>query len=203
MENLKYYNVFSSTPQEARKEIQAGRLKGMTDINPMWRIKKLTEVFGMCGIGWKYVITSKRLENGCKGQISAFVDIDLFVKVDGIWSEAIQGTGGASFVTEESKGLYQSDECFKMALTDAISISCKALGMSSDIYFAKDRTKYTASAPEAPKAEAMTKEKAEAILNTATTLDMLAKLYFSLPKEMQKETLNIKDKLKEKFTPKN
>jgi hypothetical protein len=142
MENLEIYNKLSITPIEARKEIQAGRLKGMTDINPMWRIKALTETFGICGIGWKYVITSKKLENGCKGQISAFVDIDLFIKVDGVWSDAIQGTGGASFVTEESKGLYQSDECYKMALTDAIGISCKALGMSADIYFSKDRTKY-------------------------------------------------------------
>ena len=142
IDNMRIYNLLSTTPQEARKEIAAGRLKGMTDINPMWRIKKLTETFGICGIGWKYVITSKRLENGCKGQISAFVDIDLFVKVDGVWSDAIQGTGGSSFVADEKSGLYQSDECFKMALTDAISVSCKALGMSSDIYFGKDRTKY-------------------------------------------------------------
>ena len=152
MENLKYYNLFSTTPHEARKDIQAGRLKGMTDINPMWRIKKLTEVFGMCGIGWKYIVTSKRLENGCKGQISAFVDIDLFINVDGKWSDAIPGTGGASFVTDEKNGLYQSDECFKMAFTDALGISCKALGMSSDIYFSKDRTKYS-NVEEAPKAE--------------------------------------------------
>ena len=142
MENLLIYAKLAQTPQEARKEIGAGRLKGMTDINPMWRIKMLTENFGVCGFGWKYVITSKRLENGCKGQISAFVDVDLFIKINDVWSDAIQGTGGASFVTEESKGLYQSDECFKMALTDALGIACKALGMSADIYFAKDRTKY-------------------------------------------------------------
>lgn len=149
MNNLEIYNKLSVTPTEARKEIGAGRLKGMTDINPMWRIKMLTETFGMCGIGWKYVITSKRLEKGCKEQISAFVDIDLFVKVNGEWSDAIQGTGGASFVTEESRGLYQSDECFKMALTDAISIACKALGMSADIYYSKDKTKYDQPTNEA------------------------------------------------------
>jgi hypothetical protein len=142
MENLKYYLELKSVPQEALKEIQAGRLKGMSDINPMWRIKKLTEVFGMCGIGWKYIITEKRLEKGCNDQISAFVCIDLFVKVNGEWSDAIQGLGGASFVANEKNGLYQSDECFKMALTDAIGISCKALGMAADVYFAKDRTKY-------------------------------------------------------------
>lgn len=157
MENLKYYNILCKTPQDARKEIQAGRLKGMTDINPMWRIKALTETFGICGIGWKYVITSKRLEHGCKGQISAFVDIDLFIKVNNEWSEAIPGTGGASFITDEKNGLYQSDECFKMALTDAIGISCKALGMSADIYFAKDRTKYeNTSDPEEKKAPQVT-----------------------------------------------
>lgn len=59
IDNLKIYNLLATTPNEARKEIGAGRLKGMTDINPMWRIKKLTETFGMCGVGWKYVITSK------------------------------------------------------------------------------------------------------------------------------------------------
>lgn len=158
MENLTIYKKLSVTPQEARKEISAGRLKGMTDINPMWRIKMLTETFGVCGIGWKYVITDKRLEQGCNGQISAFVDVDLFIKVDGKWSDAIQGTGGSSFVTQESKGLYQSDECFKMALTDAISICCKALGMSADIYFAKDRTKYdtpTQQVKEQPQVAAM------------------------------------------------
>lgn len=150
MENLSIYNKLSITPPEARKEIAAGRLKGFTDINPMWRIKCLTENFGACGFGWKYVITSKRLEQGCKGQVSAFVDIDLFVKINDVWSEAIQGTGGSSFITEEKNGLYQSDECYKMALTDAISVACKALGMSADIYYQKDRSKYTEDPENTP-----------------------------------------------------
>lgn len=160
MENLSIYNKLSITPPEARKEIAAGRLKGFTDINPMWRIKCLTENFGACGFGWKYVITSKRLEQGCKGQVSAFVDIDLFVKINDVWSEAIQGTGGSSFITEEKNGLYQSDECYKMALTDAISVACKALGMSADIYYQKDRSKYTVPEnpqPAPPKAPTPTK----------------------------------------------
>lgn len=150
--NLEIYNKVSITPFEARKEIQAGRLKGMTDINPMWRIKKLTEEFGACGFGWKYVITNKRLERGCNDQISCFVDVDLFIKVNDVWSEAIQGTGGSSFVAAERNGLYQNDECFKMALTDALGIACKALGFSSDIYFTKDRTKHDVQGnePQAP-----------------------------------------------------
>ena len=143
MENLGIYESVRQVPQSAQREIQAGRLKGKTDINPMWRIKALTEQFGPCGIGWKYTITDKRLENGANNEVSAFVDIDLYIKVDGEWSDAIPGTGGSAFVASERNGLYTSDECFKMALTDAISVACKALGFGADVYWAKDATKYT------------------------------------------------------------
>ena len=51
-DNLKIYNAVRAVPKEALKPIQAGRLKGMSDINPMWRIKALTEQFGVCGFGW-------------------------------------------------------------------------------------------------------------------------------------------------------
>ena len=139
---LKIYNAVRQVPENAKKPIKGGRLSGMTDINPMWRIKTLTEQFGVCGIGWKYVITDKRLEQGANGEIAAFVDIDLYVKVDGEWSEAIPGTGGSSFVAKERNGMYTSDECFKMALTDALSVACKALGFAADVYWEKDRTKY-------------------------------------------------------------
>ena len=62
MENMDIYNKLRAVPQEAIKPIAAGRLKGMSDINPMWRIKALTETFGTCGFGWKYEITKQWLE---------------------------------------------------------------------------------------------------------------------------------------------
>ena len=139
---LEVYEQVREVPQNALKPISSGRLKGKSDINPMWRIKKLTETFGMCGFGWRYDIVRMWTEPGAKGEISAFVHINLFVKYNGEWSEAIQGVGGSSFVANERNGLYTSDECFKMALTDAISVSCKALGMAADVYFESDRTKY-------------------------------------------------------------
>ena len=142
MSNLKLYDAVRSVPENAKKRITGGRLSGMTDINPMWRIKTLTEQFGICGIGWKYVITDKRLEQGANGEIAAFVDIDLYIKIDGEWSDPIPGTGGSTFVAKERNGMYTSDECFKMALTDALSVACKALGFAADVYFEKDRTKY-------------------------------------------------------------
>lgn len=140
--NLCLYERIRKVPQEAIKTIAAGRLKGMSDINPMWRIKRLTEEFGICGFGWKYEIIRMWNENGGNGVVSSFAHINLFVKMGGEWSEAIQGIGGSSFVTNEKNGLYTSDECYKMALTDAISVACKALGMGADVYWEKDSTKY-------------------------------------------------------------
>lgn len=150
MENVDLWRQFEKTAEEAKKPIEAGRLKGFTDINPVWRFKRLTEAFGPVGIGWKYEITSQRLSPGADGVITAFVDINLFYKTsDGTWSDPIPGIGGSAFVAKEKNGMYTSDECFKMALSDAIGTACKALGMSADIYFSKDRSKYTTPPEEA------------------------------------------------------
>lgn len=135
MENLEIYNKLKSVPANAKKEITGGRLKGMTDIKPMWRIEKLTELFGACGIGWKTIIKSKGILDGANGEKVAIVDIELYIKNNNEWSEAIEGTGGSSFVANEKNGLYTSDECYKMAYTDALSVACKSLGMGAEVYW--------------------------------------------------------------------
>jgi hypothetical protein len=157
MANLTIYEETRKVPKEAQKTITGGRLNGFTDINPMWRIKKLTELFGACGFGWYTEITNKWLEPSTTGEVSANVEIKLFVKMDGEWSMPIVGIGGSMFVANEKKGIFTSDEAYKMAYTDAISIACKALGFGADIYFAKDRTKYdTSNEPSAKTAKVAT-----------------------------------------------
>lgn len=151
MANLDLWNKLRAVPEEAKKPITAGRLRGFTDINPVWRIKMLTEAFGPCGFGWWYTITDKRMEGQGK-EIRAFVDIELFYVLDGKVSAPVVGTGGASFLTEEKNGAYTSDECYKMALTDAISVAAKSIGVAADVYYGKDRDKYTTiDQPEQPK----------------------------------------------------
>lgn len=142
-ENLKIYEAVRKVPQEAQKPIAAGRLKGKTDINPMWRIKVLTEQFGPVGLGWYTEIKEQWLEQGAGGEIAAFCRIHLYVKMDDEWSKPIEGVGGSMFITNEKNGAYTDDECYKKAYTDAISVACKALGIGADVYWASDRTKYS------------------------------------------------------------
>lgn len=155
MGNLDLYNRVREVPKAAQKEIRGGRLNGKTDINPMWRIHKLTEEFGPVGAGWYTQIKRFWTEEGAKGERSAFCEIELYVKIGGEWSKPIAGIGGSAFVAAERSGLYTSDECYKMAYTDAISVACKALGFGADIYWS-DGSKYdrAASTPAADKAPA-------------------------------------------------
>lgn len=152
MNTMELWNKVRAVPETAIKKITGGRLSGKSDINPVWRLQTLTEQFGQVGYGWKYEITEKCLHSGADGEIAAFVDINLYVNDPSKgWSQPIPGTGGSMYVAKESKGLYTSDECYKMALTDAISVACKALGIGADVYW-HGGTKYDRQEPE-PKPE--------------------------------------------------
>lgn len=160
MDNMEIYEKVRQCPQNALKPIQAGRLKGRSDINPMWRIKALTELFGACGIGWYYEINRQWQDVGANGEITAFCNISLYIKVNDEWSKPIQGTGGSMFIAKEKNGLYTSDECYKMALTDAISVACKALGVAADVYWNTDNTKYNRPAQQTQPINYITSEQA-------------------------------------------
>ena len=150
MEKMDIYNRVRQVPDEAKKAISAGRLKGMTDINPVWRIKKLTEEFGPCGIGWWTKVTDRWTET-VGDETCAFVDLELYIKVGDEWSKPITGSGGSKLATKERSGVYVSDECYKMAETDALSVACKKLGIGADVYFSADRTKYSQTVDDSKK----------------------------------------------------
>ena len=82
--NLELYNKVRQVPESAQKTIKGGRLKGMTDINPMWRIKTLTDLFGPCGIGWYYEVKDRWIESSMSNEeITANVLISLYIKSEG------------------------------------------------------------------------------------------------------------------------
>ena len=150
MDKMTIYNAVRSVPKEAQKEFNNGRFKG-TDINPMWRIKVLTEQFGPSGFGW-YIDNVAFEDKVVAGETLTICQLDLFVKLGDEWSRPIHGVGGNRTSTKTASGNTMiSDEAEKMAYTDAISVACKALGIGADVYFQADRTKYTAGEFEAPK----------------------------------------------------
>jgi len=143
MENMDIYNAVKKPPPFALKPITGGRLRGFTDVNPQWRIMVMTEHFGVCGVGWKYTIEKLWLEP-VSAEICAFAEVALSIKVDGEWSSPIPGIGGSMLLEKETKGFHVSDECYKMAITDALSVAMKMLGVAGDVYAgAFDGSKYS------------------------------------------------------------
>ena len=164
MGKMDIYKALATTPSEAKKTIKGGRLNGFTDINPMWRIKALTEQFGPCGLGWYIDIVETKLEEHGE-EVKAFAKVNLYWRQNASdpWSAPVTGLGGSSFVSKERSGAYVSDECFKMAVTDAIGSACKLLGMSADIFYQSDRTKYTATTEDAPEPVIISREKPDVV----------------------------------------
>lgn len=132
--NMAVWGKLNRPPATALKRIMGGRLAGMSDINPQWRYKALTEAFGPCGIGWKYEVVRLWTEPGTDGQVFANAQVNLFVRQDEKWSEALPGVGGSMLIQKETQGLHCNDEAFKMAVTDAIGTAGKTLGLAADIY---------------------------------------------------------------------
>ena len=144
-ENLKIWDNVEKVPEGYLKKIKGGRLKGMTDINPMWRLKALTEIYGPCGTGWIFTIDRTEVHE-LHGEAVYVVFGHLQVCVDGKWAEGIQGVGASKIAAKESSGIFVNDEAPKMAETDAISVACKKLGFGSLIYEGKfDGSKYNVS----------------------------------------------------------
>jgi len=149
--NMEIWDKVRQPPRDALKTITGGRLRGMTDINPQWRYEVLTEIFGPCGVGWKYEVEKLWLEPGSDEQITAFAKVNFYYRTENIeaagfvkqWSDPIPGIGGSLFIAKEQSGLRTSDEAYKMAVTDALSVALKMLGVAADIYAGKfDGSKY-------------------------------------------------------------
>lgn len=141
-DNLRHWNKLCAPPTWALRPIAAGRLKGKTDINPQWRMMAMTDTFGPCGTGWKYTIDKLWLERGAPikkseeahEEVAAFALVSVYYKDGEEWSAPVPGIGGSMFTEMEKNGPFNSDEAYKMAITDALSVAFKAIGVAANIY---------------------------------------------------------------------
>jgi len=165
--NMRVWDRVRQPPKEALKQISGGRLRGMTDISPQWRYEAATDVFGPCGIGWKWELVRVWREDAAAGQVFAFAEVLLYIHdkewcetvthgdEKPYWADPVPGIGGSMLIEQEKLGLHVSDEGYKMAVTDALSVAFKMLGFGADVYAGRwDGSKYAQDvAPVAPAAE--------------------------------------------------
>lgn len=145
------WNKLSFVPETALKKIEFGKLKGKSDINPQWKIKKMTETFGFCGIGWKYEICDFWTDDGApigeeyRNKL-LYCKVAIYIKDDGRWSDPIYGIGGDYLLSKDKNGIKDNDDAYKAVVTDALGNAMKYLGVASSIYEGSfDGSKYIRS----------------------------------------------------------
>lgn len=151
----------SIVPPKYLKEIGFGALKGKSDISPQWRIKAMTEVYGMCGTGWYHEKVDRWAHTGPKGEVMVFYEVAVYTRLkDGTWSAPVFGVGGNTIVDESKGSLRSNDEGYKMAYTDALGTALKSLGVASEIYEGNfDGSKYKTPVDATVKLPTTLKEK--------------------------------------------
>lgn len=195
-DNLKTWRKMDRPPLSALKKIGGGKLSGKSDITPQWRYQIMTDVFGMCGVGWKYTIDRLWTEKGDAGEVFAFAQVSVYVRdplAAGCWSDPIPATGGSMLIQTEKGKLYNNDEGFKMCVTDALGTALKMLGVAADIYLGNfDGSKYRERPQEKPQADPKLRDDALAILMPAAKegRDAFDLAWKTVSKEMRQAVVN-------------
>lgn len=150
-DELRIWNRFCQTPEAATKSFNKGGWQG-TDINPAYRLRCLTELFGPVGEGWGWTIHERwreswptRVKNKDGGWVEyvaecAFVSLSLWYVQDGKRHECPAQIGGTECDLSP-------DEVWKMSITDAIGKCCLALGIAADVYMGQFDGKHRGESP--------------------------------------------------------
>ena len=125
--NMLIYEAGRSVPDSAVKKIGAGAYgkAGLSDINPQWRIEKMTELFGACGDGWIWEPVECWMDNGiCYAHITV-----QYATENGEYSKPIHGYGGTI------AGRMDDSDLYKSTITDAVSNALRYLGIGADVWY--------------------------------------------------------------------
>ena len=119
----------------AKKFKRAGGFSG-TDINPQWRMKRMTEVFGPVGLGWGYEIEDRWSETITQGDGQVTI---AYVQLRAWWVD-LNGDGekgNRRYTGSQIGGTSMKrtpDESYKMAITDALGKCLAQLGLAAEVY---------------------------------------------------------------------
>lgn len=161
-DNKSIWNKVCETPPDRTQKFSysAGG-KQFNDVNPQYRVEKLTETFGPCGLGWGYEIMDKWRED-FGGVTCVFVMLRIWYYDKEAKQTCFTGAqiGGTAIQ-------YSPDESWKMSITDALGKCAALLGVAADIYLGTFDTKYRDKATSQP-ASGQVEARAAAPVTAAT-----------------------------------
>jgi hypothetical protein len=138
--NLELWKSVEKTDPSHTKAITGKQYKG-TSPQPYYLVRKATETFGPCGIGWGYTV-EERVEDGAAHETGC----------DKLHIERGEVThiGGTPFSGRRKDGTpYTDEDAPKKSVTDALVKALSMLGFAGDIFIGRyDDSKYVADTRE-------------------------------------------------------
>jgi hypothetical protein len=165
-QNLALWNEFAVTDPAYTKSFSRGGGFSGTAINAAYIIKRLTDMFGPCGIGWRFVrehdefVTGHALDGqGLSRSVVHVLRGHLEYKVNGAgeWIATGPQFGQTTFVGTNKNGLNTDEEAPKKSVTDCLGKCALLLGIGADIHMGEwDDNKYlndngAGAAPKKPR----------------------------------------------------
>lgn len=144
--------VEQTDPRYTKDFSRGGGFRG-TAINATHLIRRATEIFGPCGIGWGYTVLTSQFIPGAplddRGTLEQIHCIHLrlwYLQGDSRDSGArgeIEHFGQTTFVGRNKNGFFTDEEAPKKSLTDALTKCLSMLGFAADVHGGRyDDNKY-------------------------------------------------------------
>ncbi len=142
-EHTSLWDAVSRTPKEYTKAITGKPYKG-TSPAPYYLVRKATETFGPCGIGWGFTIPEQNLFTGREGTIIHVAKVRVWYLMDGKRGE-VEHLGQTVFSGKNRNGEFTDEDAFKKSVTDGLTKALSMLGFAGDIFMGRyDDSKYVA-----------------------------------------------------------
>lgn len=202
-ENMQFWESVKKTDPARVKAITGKQYKGNSP-QPYYLVERMTESFGMCGIGWGLNILNERMERLTDTDVLHVAVVELWY-VHGDKKGAITQIGQTKACYKTSSGsLLVDEDAPKKSVTDAMTKCMSYLGFAGDIFSGQwDDSKYvqqlTNEFSEAKK-PAFSIDDAKKIIGACKTIDELksafSTLWHACPKAEQKILSAYKDEIK-------
>jgi hypothetical protein len=141
-ENKQFWERVKKTDPKRVKPITGKQYKGNSP-QPYYLVERMTEEFGMCGIGWGLNILNERMERLTETDVLHVAVVELWYMLDGKQGSITQvGQTKAAYKTKDG-GILVDEDAPKKSVTDALTKCMSYLGFAGDIFSGQwDDSKY-------------------------------------------------------------
>lgn len=145
MSNTELWDRVCKTDPKQVKEITGKAYKGNSP-KPYYIVRRLTEEFGVCGIGWGVTILDERIEKLSEHDLLHIARVRLwFVQGDKRGEIEQIGQTLAAYMKADKSKLVTDEDAPKKSVTDALVKCASYLGFAGDIFSGRwDDSKYVA-----------------------------------------------------------